>query len=124
MWRIRPVFAAMQKSPRPTAGIPWTLARTGRGRAGGDGPPGNDPARFQWHGFRYSIEQRAGRVVHKESRQDASGRTIAQIKADVQFAVGSGRQAVSYLIDRDGFLFGIAHHVVCPGQAVGHFPGL
>ena len=68
-------------------------------------PRENDPARFEWHGFRYSIEQRAGRVVHKESRQDASGRTIAQIKADVQFAVGSGRQAVSYLIDRDGFLF-------------------
>jgi tetratricopeptide (TPR) repeat protein len=63
------------------------------------------PLQFEAHGFRYSIERRAGRVFHKEFRQDASGRAIAQIEAEVQFAVGSGRRAVSYLIERDGFLF-------------------
>ena len=31
--------------------------------------------------------------------------SIAQNEAEVQFAVGSGRQGVAYLIERDGFLF-------------------
>ena len=31
--------------------------------------------------------------------------SIAQNEAEVQFAVGSGRQGIAYLIERDGFLF-------------------
>ena len=44
-------------------------------------------------------------MIHQETRRDASGRVIAQIEAEVQYVIGSGRQAFSYLIERDGFLF-------------------
>ena len=33
------------------------------------------------------------------------GRTLTQIQAEVQYVIGSGRQAFSYLIEHDGFLF-------------------
>jgi len=60
---------------------------------------------FAAQGFEYSIENRNGHVIHKETRRDASGRIIAQTEGDVQFVVGSGRLGIAYLIERDGFLF-------------------
>ena len=69
------------------------------------GDEAGDRILFEAQGLQYSIENRAGRVVHKETRRDASGRVIAQNEAEVQFAVGSGRLAIGYLIERDGFLF-------------------
>ena len=70
---------------------------------------GNDDASgrvlFESHGLEYSIENRDGHIIHRERRRDASGNLIAQNEAEVQFAVGSGRQGVTYLIERDGFLF-------------------
>jgi tetratricopeptide (TPR) repeat protein len=64
-----------------------------------------DRAQFEVDGLLYSVESRDGRVFHREARLDASGRTIAQNEAEVHEVVGSGRQAFSYLIERDGFLF-------------------
>ena len=60
---------------------------------------------FEAQGLEYSIENRDGHVFHREARRDASGNLIAQNEAEVQFAVGSGRQGIAYLIERDGFLF-------------------
>jgi Tfp pilus assembly protein PilF len=60
---------------------------------------------FEAQGFQYAIEHRDGRVIHKETRSDAGGRIIAQNEAEVRFVLGSGRQGVAYLIERDGFLF-------------------
>ncbi len=60
---------------------------------------------FESHGLEYSIENRDGHLFHRETRRDGSGKLIAQNEAEVQFAVGSGRQGVAYLIERDGFLF-------------------
>jgi len=60
---------------------------------------------FEAQGLQYSIENRDGRVIHKETRWDASGHIIAQNEAEVRFAVGSGRLGVAYLIEHDGFLF-------------------
>jgi Flp pilus assembly protein TadD len=56
-------------------------------------------------GLQYSLEHRRGRVFHRETRRDASGRIVTNNEAEVQFVVGSGRQGVSYLIEHDGFLF-------------------
>ena len=60
---------------------------------------------FEAQGFQYGLEHRDGRVIHKETRSDARGRIIAQNEAEVQFVLGSGSQALAYLIERDGFLF-------------------
>jgi hypothetical protein len=60
---------------------------------------------FEVQGLDYSVENRGGRVFHVESRKDASGAVVARHEAEVQFALGSGRQAFAFLIERDGFLF-------------------
>ena len=60
---------------------------------------------FEAQGLEYSIENRDGHVIHQETRRDASGRIIARNEAEVQFVLGSGRQGLAYLIERDGFLF-------------------
>src|SRR5262249_29509133 len=60
---------------------------------------------FEAQGLGYWIEHRDGRVIHKETRSDAQGRIIAQSEAEVQFVLGSGRQGVAYIVERDGFLF-------------------
>jgi Flp pilus assembly protein TadD len=70
---------------------------------GGEGA--GDRVLFESHGLQYSIESREGHVFHRETRRDPSGLLVARNEAEVQFAVGSGRQGVAYLIERDGFLF-------------------
>ncbi|MGP0067726.1 MAG: tetratricopeptide repeat protein [Isosphaeraceae bacterium] len=66
---------------------------------------GSGPSRFEAQGLQYSVEAEAGRVIHKEERRDASGRIVAQTQAEVRYVLGSGKQAIAYLIDRGGFLF-------------------
>ena len=60
---------------------------------------------FEADGLQYSIENRNGHVIHLETRRSTSGQLVAQKEAEVHYVLGSGRQAVSYLIERDGFLF-------------------
>jgi Flp pilus assembly protein TadD len=60
---------------------------------------------FEADGLEYSVERRDGRVFHRESRRDPSGRVVARNEAEVRFVMGSGNQGASFLIDRDGFLF-------------------
>jgi hypothetical protein len=60
---------------------------------------------FSLADLEYSIERRDGRVLHQETRRDASGRIIARNEAEVQFVLGSGSQGIGYLIERDGFVF-------------------
>jgi Tfp pilus assembly protein PilF len=62
-------------------------------------------ALFEAAGLQYSIENRGGHVVHLETQRADSGGILAQSAAEVQFTLGSGRQALAYLIERDGFLF-------------------
>jgi hypothetical protein len=56
-------------------------------------------------GVRYTIERDGDRVIHRASRRDADGRLLAENGAEVRFALGSGTRGVSFLIERDGFLF-------------------
>jgi predicted CXXCH cytochrome family protein len=67
--------------------------------------PGGDGVKFEVQGLEYAIERRGGRVVHKETRRDAKGRVVAGIEAEVRYALGSGTRGISYLVDRDGYLF-------------------
>ncbi len=73
--------------------------------AGPPGGSGGERVEFEAGGLVYSVEPQGSRVVHHEMRRDPSGQVVAEIQADVQYAIGSGRQGVSYLIERDGFLF-------------------
>jgi hypothetical protein len=84
----------MGRSLHPIATAPTTA-----GHEASSGPL------FVAQGFEYSAENRSGHVIHKETRRDASGRVIAQTDGEVKFVVGSGRQGIAYLIERDGFLF-------------------
>ena len=81
-----------------------SLAPIGRAHPpGGDGEGG--PPRFEVKGLLYSVESQGDRVIHQETRRNAAGETLYKIEAEVKYAIGSGRQAFSYLIERDGFLF-------------------
>jgi hypothetical protein len=74
------------------------------------GPSGDTDAgkgkgiEFTSGGLRYAIEQKAGRIIHSETRLDAQGWPIARVESEVKYAVGSGHRGRSYLIERDGFL--------------------
>ena len=50
-------------------------------------------ALFEAGGLQYSVENRGGHVIHLETRRSASGGIVAQSTAEVQFTLGSGRQA-------------------------------
>jgi Tfp pilus assembly protein PilF len=64
-----------------------------------------DQRHFKAQGLDYLVENRGGRIFHVESREDSSGADIARNEAEVQYVLGSGRQAFAFLIERDGFLF-------------------
>ncbi len=84
----------MGRSLTPIAGAPSPVT---------DGP--GDRAQFEADGLLYSIEREGDRVIHQETRRDSSGGAVTQIQAEVQYVIGSGRQAFSYLIEHDGFLY-------------------
>jgi Flp pilus assembly protein TadD len=60
---------------------------------------------FESQGVRYTIERRDGRIFHKASRQGPDGGAFAAVEAEVRYALGSGTRGITYLIERDGFLF-------------------
>ena len=96
----------MPKSLRPSATIPWAnpLRPIADARSLGATAVTSQP-QFDVNGLSFSVTHHGDRVFHQEIRRDQSGRTIAQIEAEVQYVIGSGRQAFSYLIERDGFLY-------------------
>ncbi len=60
---------------------------------------------FVARGATFQIERRDEKVFHKEVHRDDKGKIVAAVEAEVHYAVGSGRQGRSYLIDRGGYLF-------------------
>ncbi len=60
---------------------------------------------FQAGRSRLTVERRAGREVHREAMVDEQGNVLAQIEAEVAFALGSGSRGISYLVEHDGRLF-------------------
>jgi Flp pilus assembly protein TadD len=63
------------------------------------------PARFEAQGLEYSVEARDGHLIHREAWRDADGRVAVENEAEVRYVLGSGKQALGFLIDREGFLF-------------------
>jgi hypothetical protein len=62
---------------------------------------------FDALGFRYRIVRDGDHVYHQEVALDSTGQPLEEtkIKAEVQFAVGSGKRGRSYLINHDGRLW-------------------
>ena len=58
------------------------------------------------HGLEYSVEQRQGHILHKEIKRDEKGKVVSQVEAEARFAIGSGQQAIAFLVQRgEGYLF-------------------
>jgi hypothetical protein len=70
---------------------------------GGDLPGGT--ITFEADHSQFSIERRNGREFHREIQRDEQGRILAQVQAEVKYALGSGSRGVSYLVEHDGRLF-------------------
>jgi predicted CXXCH cytochrome family protein len=66
------------------------------------------PATFEAPHLRLSVQRRGDRVYHKVVYRDAAGKIIPGLEpaeAEVVFAVGSGTQGRSYLVNREGYLY-------------------
>jgi hypothetical protein len=79
----------------------------GRSLAPAGRAPGPEKAdgRFEKFGWRFSVERRGGRVFHKEARPGPGGQALAEVEAEVHFALGSGARGRSFLINRGGYVF-------------------
>ena len=60
---------------------------------------------FEAQGYVYSVERRDGRTFHMQTRSDPQGRVIARAEGEVRYVLGSGSRGLSFLVDRDGYLF-------------------
>ncbi len=60
---------------------------------------------FQADGFTYQVEKRDGRVVHAETLRDLAGRDVCRAEEEIDFAIGSGSHARSYLFQRGDTTF-------------------
>src|SRR6202008_1333846 len=64
------------------------------------------PPSFEAQGLEYSVERRGDRVFHKEIKRDAKGQIVSQNEAEARYVIGSGQQAMAFLVERgDGYLF-------------------
>ena len=102
-WATRPVRAAMGRSPGPTGATRWG-ARSDRVELATI--PDADSPSFEARGLEYSVERRGGRVFHGEIKRDAGGKVVSQVEAEARYVIGSGEQAMAFLLERgEGYLF-------------------
>lgn len=64
-----------------------------------------DRVLFSNHGLEYSIQNRDGRVIHRETRRDRAGKVVGQVEGEARYVLGSGAHARAFLIQRDDYLF-------------------
>jgi Flp pilus assembly protein TadD len=60
---------------------------------------------FTVSALHYSVQRHDDRVFHREGVDAPDGTVLADIEAEVQFTIGSGARARSYVVNRDGYLF-------------------
>jgi tetratricopeptide (TPR) repeat protein len=61
---------------------------------------------FTAQGMEYSAERRGDRTFHQETKRDDDGRVIIRNEAEARYVIGSGEQAMAFLLERgDGYLF-------------------
>ena len=65
----------------------------------------NGRASFEALGLVYAVENRGGRLFHRESFADPGGKEMAAVEAETQFVIGSGTRGAGYLIENDGYVF-------------------
>lgn len=70
----------------------------------GADPPANGTV-FTFGDLVYSVLCRDGRVIHREERRDAQGRTVATTEAVVRFMLGSGQRGLAFLVEKGDGLF-------------------
>jgi hypothetical protein len=61
-------------------------------------------ASFESGGLHYAVEDKGGRVVHREESRGADGTVIVEREAEARFALGSGTRGTSFLLDQGGYL--------------------
>jgi len=64
-----------------------------------------DSGSFEAQGFEYLVERLGNKLLHKEIRRDRWGRVLSEVTAEIRYAIGSGTQTFSFLVDHDGYLF-------------------
>ena len=66
----------------------------------------NPQPSFIAQGLTYSVERRGDRLSFtKKYAKNAEGKVIAQNEAEARFVLGSGEQALAFVLDRGGYLF-------------------
>jgi hypothetical protein len=63
------------------------------------------PAKFVAQGLEYSIERKGNALLHREVLRDATGKLLTNAEARVDYVLGSGERGISFVINRDGYLF-------------------
>jgi predicted CXXCH cytochrome family protein len=63
----------------------------------------NNP--FQAGRFHFRVLRQGPRLVHEEWCEDAKGNVVARQEEEIAYVVGSGTQARTGIVQRDGFLF-------------------
>ncbi len=96
----------MARSPRPIAATRWA-GRSPRSGGGEDAPPIGAAAgcHSSPRGCGTPSSAARGGTIHKARRQRSDGSRFAEVEAEVRYALGSGTRGITYLIERDGFLF-------------------
>jgi hypothetical protein len=84
----------MGRSLRKVTELPASAGTSAEKVASFDGGPSH-----------FMIEQRDGRVFHRESRSDEQGQILALVEAEVSYALGSGSRGISYLVQRGDRLY-------------------
>jgi cytochrome c-type biogenesis protein CcmH/NrfG len=87
---------AYREHPMGRSVSPATHALPGQRRA---------PPTFTAGGLRYAVERAGGRVLHRETCPTPDGAAASAQAEAVAWAVGSGRQGQTFLLDRGGYLF-------------------
>ncbi|MFO0890681.1 MAG: cytochrome c3 family protein [Isosphaeraceae bacterium] len=68
--------------------------------------PGWDRLSFADGPLSYGASTNSGRLTHVEALKDVGGQVLARNRGDVRFVLGSGQQAMSFLVERgEGYLF-------------------
>ncbi len=62
-------------------------------------------ASFEALGLSYAVQERGGRLFHKETLADPGGKELAAVEAETPFVIGSGTRGAGYLIESDGYVF-------------------
>lgn len=65
----------------------------------------NDTTEFETLGRQYRVERDGDRMIHTEFMTDDSGELIYEQSEEVHYAVGSGVNARTYVINHDGVMF-------------------